>query len=131
MYRKLRELPSPGKSRSVFFISGDDRFMIKTVRKEEMNLLLDLIPKYHKHCIENHDTLLTRFFGVHRIKPVTGNQVDHACFLREYSLSRNLWPQLGSHTSGNESLAAKLCGKSTDTTLFACWKVQCIFFERP
>lgn len=50
--------------------------MIKTVRKEEMNLLLDLIPKYHKHCVQYPETLLTRFFGVHRIKPTSGNQVN-------------------------------------------------------
>ena len=32
----LRELPSPGKSGSVFFLSHDDRFIIKTMRKEEV-----------------------------------------------------------------------------------------------
>lgn len=31
----LRELSSPGKSGSVFFLSQDDRFMIKTLRKSE------------------------------------------------------------------------------------------------
>jgi hypothetical protein len=29
----LRELPSPGKSGSVFFVSHDDKYMIKTMRK--------------------------------------------------------------------------------------------------
>ena len=29
----LRELPSPGKSGSVFFVSNDERYMIKTMRK--------------------------------------------------------------------------------------------------
>ena len=29
----LRELPSPGKSGSMFFLSHDDRYMIKTMRK--------------------------------------------------------------------------------------------------
>ena len=32
----LRELSSPGKSGSVFFLSQDDRFMIKTLRKSEV-----------------------------------------------------------------------------------------------
>ncbi|KAJ1418925.1 Phosphatidylinositol-4-phosphate 5-kinase, core [Sesbania bispinosa] len=32
----LRELSSPGKSGSVFFLSQDDRFMIKTLRKSEL-----------------------------------------------------------------------------------------------
>ena len=29
----LRELPSPGKSGSIFFLSHDDKFIIKTMRK--------------------------------------------------------------------------------------------------
>lgn len=36
----LRELSSPGKSGSVFFLSQDDRFMIKTLRKSEVKVLL-------------------------------------------------------------------------------------------
>ncbi|XP_040947091.1 phosphatidylinositol 4-phosphate 5-kinase 9 isoform X2 [Gossypium hirsutum] len=32
----LRELSSPGKSGSIFFLSQDDRFMIKTLRKSEV-----------------------------------------------------------------------------------------------
>ena len=68
--RALREMPSPGKSGSVFFLSDDDRFLIKTVSHEEMLLLLKLIPAYYRHCAENPTTLLTRFFGVHRVKPL-------------------------------------------------------------
>ena len=32
----LRELSSPGKSGSVFFLSQDGRFIVKTMRKAEM-----------------------------------------------------------------------------------------------
>lgn len=34
----LRELSSPGKSGSVFFLSQDDRFMIKTLRRSEVKV---------------------------------------------------------------------------------------------
>jgi len=34
----LRELPSPGKSGSVFFVSYDERYMIKTMRKVRPDL---------------------------------------------------------------------------------------------
>jgi 1-phosphatidylinositol-4-phosphate 5-kinase len=34
----LRELASPGKSGSCFFVTQDDRFMIKTVRKAEVKV---------------------------------------------------------------------------------------------
>ena len=38
--RALRELPSPGKSGSVFFLCDDERFLVKTVSREEARLLL-------------------------------------------------------------------------------------------
>ncbi len=56
-------------------MSDDDRFLIKTVRKEEMHLLLLLIPKYYRHCKKHPNTLLTRFYGVHRVKPILGGTV--------------------------------------------------------
>ncbi|RWV95178.1 hypothetical protein GW17_00042220 [Ensete ventricosum] len=46
----LRELSSPGKSGSIFFLSQDDRFMIKTLRKSEVKVFIyaqeDEIAKY-------------------------------------------------------------------------------------
>lgn len=66
----LRLLASPGKSGSAFFLSEDDRFLIKTVQQEEMRLLLELIPKYYRHVEDNSGTLLTRFHGLHMVKPV-------------------------------------------------------------
>jgi 1-phosphatidylinositol-4-phosphate 5-kinase len=40
----LRELSSPGKSGSFFYLTQDDRFMIKTVRKSEVKVILFFIP---------------------------------------------------------------------------------------
>lgn len=47
----LRELPSPGKSGSVFFLSHDDRFIIKTMRKVSRQALIfytELNVPHHK-----------------------------------------------------------------------------------
>jgi 1-phosphatidylinositol-4-phosphate 5-kinase len=68
----LRELASPGASGCIFFLSSDDRFMIKSVRKEEMELLLGLIKRYHAHVAAQPKTFLVRFLGVHRISPWLG-----------------------------------------------------------
>ena len=38
----LRELSSPGKSGSVFYLSHDDRFMIKTMRKAEVKVVASI-----------------------------------------------------------------------------------------
>ncbi|KAK6152356.1 hypothetical protein DH2020_014991 [Rehmannia glutinosa] len=70
----LRELSSPGKSGSVFFLSQDDRFMIKTLRKSEVKVLLRMLPNYHLHVRRYDNTLITKFFGLHRIKPSSGQK---------------------------------------------------------
>lgn len=70
----LRELSSPGKSGSVFFLSQDDRFMIKTLRKSEVKVLLEMLPNYHLHVRTYENTLITKFFGLHRIKPSGGQK---------------------------------------------------------
>ncbi|KAJ0028659.1 hypothetical protein Pint_35750 [Pistacia integerrima] len=70
----LRELSSPGKSGSVFFLSQDDRFMIKTLRKSEVKVLLRMLPNYHHHVRSYENTLITKFFGLHRIKPSSGQK---------------------------------------------------------
>ncbi|MCD9643358.1 Phosphatidylinositol 4-phosphate 5-kinase 9 [Datura stramonium] len=68
----LRELSSPGKSGSVFFLSQDGRFMIKTLRKSEVKVLLRMLPNYHRHVKAHENTLITKFFGLHMIKPSSG-----------------------------------------------------------
>lgn len=65
----LRELPTPGRSGSVFYLSEDDRFLVKTVKREEMRLLLSMVPKYYDHVSSQENSLLSRFLGVHRVSP--------------------------------------------------------------
>ncbi|XP_065025036.1 phosphatidylinositol 4-phosphate 5-kinase 9-like [Musa acuminata AAA Group] len=70
----LRELSSPGKSGSIFFLSQDDRFMIKTLRKSEVKVLLRMLPNYYHHVRTYENTLITKFFGLHRVKPSSGQK---------------------------------------------------------
>ncbi len=44
----LRELPTPGKSGSLFFFSQDMRYILKTIPKREAKLLRYLLPAYYK-----------------------------------------------------------------------------------
>ncbi|KAL6500873.1 Phosphatidylinositol 4-phosphate 5-kinase 9 [Orobanche hederae] len=70
----LHELSSPGKSGSIFFLSKDYRFMIKTLRKYEVKVLLRMLPNYQHHVRRYENTLITKFFGLHRIKPSSGQK---------------------------------------------------------
>ena len=71
----LRVLDSPGKSGSVFYFSHDGRYLVKTMRKEEMRTLLAMLPKYYKHIHSNPHTLLTKFYGLYRISWKRGRKV--------------------------------------------------------
>eukprot|EP01025_Chloroclados_australasicus_P032684 TRINITY_DN3312_c1_g1_i2.p2 TRINITY_DN3312_c1_g1~~TRINITY_DN3312_c1_g1_i2.p2 ORF type:complete len:868 (-),score=148.82 TRINITY_DN3312_c1_g1_i2:719-3133(-) len=71
----LRELVSPGKSGAMFYISNDGRFFIKTMRKNEMKLLLECLPGYYRHIDKYPHTLVTKFYGLHRITPGNGRTV--------------------------------------------------------
>ena len=71
----LKELSSPGKSGSIFYLSQDERFVIKTLRKSELKILLKMLPKYYNHVKAYDNTLITKFFGVHRITLKAGKKV--------------------------------------------------------
>lgn len=71
----LRELPTPGKSGSLFFFSHDMRFILKTIPKSEAKLLRSILPSYVDHIANDENTLLPKFFGLHRVKPHRGRQV--------------------------------------------------------
>ncbi|XP_030459126.1 phosphatidylinositol 4-phosphate 5-kinase 8-like isoform X1 [Syzygium oleosum] len=71
----LTELSSPGKSGSIFYLSHDGRFVIKTLKKSELKVLLKMLPHYYRHVGNHENTLITKFFGLHRIKLKGGRKV--------------------------------------------------------
>ncbi|KAJ6414473.1 hypothetical protein OIU84_003469 [Salix udensis] len=70
----LRELSSPGKSGSFFYLTNDDRYMIKTIKKAEGKVLLRMLPAYFKHVRAFENTLVTKFYGLHCVKLTGPNQ---------------------------------------------------------
>ncbi|KAF8092622.1 hypothetical protein N665_0407s0002 [Sinapis alba] len=97
----LRELSSPGKSGSFFYLTQDDRFMIKTVKKSEVKVLLRMLPNYYKHICQYENSLVTKFYGVHCIKPVGGQKtrfiVMGNLFCSEYRIQRRFDLKGSSH----------------------------------
>ncbi|KAK8930704.1 Phosphatidylinositol 4-phosphate 5-kinase 2 [Platanthera zijinensis] len=71
----LRELSSPGKSGSLFYLTQDDRFIIKTVRKSEVKVLIRMLSSYYQHVRKYESSLVTKFYGVHCVKPNGGLKV--------------------------------------------------------
>jgi len=61
----LRELSNPGASGSIFYLSADDEFIIKTVQHKEGEFLMKLLLGYYMNLNQNPRTLLPKFFGLY------------------------------------------------------------------
>ncbi|WVQ72359.1 hypothetical protein IAR50_001910 [Cryptococcus sp. DSM 104548] len=81
----LSELGSPGKSGSFFYFSRDYRFIIKTISHHEHKFLRSILKDYHEHVKENPHTLLSRFYGLHRVKLPRGPKIH-------FVIMNNLFP---------------------------------------
>uniref|UniRef100_A0A8C8HXJ9 PIPK domain-containing protein n=1 Tax=Oncorhynchus tshawytscha TaxID=74940 RepID=A0A8C8HXJ9_ONCTS len=64
----LIELSNPGASGSVFYLTKDDEFIIKTVMHKEAEFLQKLLPGYYMNLNQNPRTLLPKFFGLYCIQ---------------------------------------------------------------
>lgn len=61
----MRELSNPGASGSLFYVTADDEFIIKTVAHVEADFLQSLLPGYYMNLHQNPRTLLPKFFGLY------------------------------------------------------------------
>ncbi|XP_028660427.1 phosphatidylinositol 4-phosphate 5-kinase type-1 alpha-like [Erpetoichthys calabaricus] len=61
----LIELSNPGASGSVFFVSSNDEFIIKSVQHKEAEFLQKLLPGYYMNLNQNKCTLLPKFYGLY------------------------------------------------------------------
>ncbi|EDW02453.1 phosphatidylinositol 4-phosphate 5-kinase type-1 alpha [Drosophila grimshawi] len=61
----MLELSNPGASGSIFYLTDDDEFIIKTLQKKECEFLQKLLPGYYMNLSQNPRTLLPKFFGLY------------------------------------------------------------------
>ena len=55
---------NPGASGSIFYLTVDDEFILKTVQSKEAQFLQKLLPGYYMNLNQNPHTLLPKFFGM-------------------------------------------------------------------
>ena len=60
----MRELSNPGASGSIFYLTRDDEFILKTVSMKEAEFLQKLLPGYYMNLQQNPRTTLPKFFGM-------------------------------------------------------------------
>lgn len=83
----VSELGSPGKSGSFFYYSRDYRFIIKTIHHSEHKLLRRVLRQYYGHILKNPDTLISQFYGLHRVRLPFGRKIH-------FVVMNNVFPAL-------------------------------------
>jgi 1-phosphatidylinositol-4-phosphate 5-kinase len=81
----LSELGSPGKSGSFFYFSRDYKYIIKTIHHGEHRFLRKILRDYYQHIEENPNTLISQFYGLHRVKTPFGRKIH-------FVVMNNLFP---------------------------------------
>ncbi|RMZ79426.1 hypothetical protein DV738_g3311, partial [Chaetothyriales sp. CBS 135597] len=81
----LSELGSPGKSGSFFYFSRDYKYIIKTIHHAEHKLLRKILREYHRHVLDNPNTLISQIYGLHRVKIPYGRKIH-------FLVMNNLFP---------------------------------------
>ncbi|KAJ3672951.1 hypothetical protein LUZ60_006325 [Juncus effusus] len=143
----LKELSSPGKSGSIFYLSQDERFVIKTLTKTELKVLLKMLPRYYVHVGAYENTLITKFFGLHRIKLKSGRKVRFVVMgnmfctelriHKRYDLKGSTQGRFTKKQNSNEKTTLKdldlnyvfYIEKSWRESLFKQISVDCMFLE--
>ena len=58
-----------GRSGSFFFFSRDNRLIIKTIKKDERNVLLNILDSYMTHLTTTQGrSMLARIYGIFKVK---------------------------------------------------------------
>ncbi|XP_044028592.1 phosphatidylinositol 4-phosphate 5-kinase type-1 alpha-like isoform X2 [Siniperca chuatsi] len=69
----LIELSNSGASGSLFYLSRDDEYIIKTVQHKEAEFLQKLLPGYFMNLNQNKRTLLPKFYGLYCVQAAGKN----------------------------------------------------------
>lgn len=68
----MQQLGSEGRSGALFYLTHDNKFFVKTVRKREFDLIRKCLAKYHGFLHENPHSLLYRITGLYCILTRSG-----------------------------------------------------------
>ncbi|XP_038680291.1 phosphatidylinositol 4-phosphate 5-kinase 6-like [Tripterygium wilfordii] len=133
----LRELSSPGKSGSFFYLTHDDRYMIKTIKKAEVKVLIRMLPAYYNHVRAFENTLVTKFYGLHCVK-LTGQAQKKVRFVimgnlfcTEYAIHRRFDLKGSSHGRLTSKPESEIDETTTlkDLDLNFIFRLQKVWFQ--
>ncbi|XP_020589175.1 phosphatidylinositol 4-phosphate 5-kinase 10-like isoform X2 [Phalaenopsis equestris] len=79
----IRQLGLYRKNSSRIYLPNDDKFFIRTISKSELKVFLEKLPNYYHHVRKYKNTLLSKFYGLHALKP-SGRQKTGQPFSKVY-----------------------------------------------
>lgn len=79
----MTSLTSQGKSGSFFYYTADGKYMLKTIHYREYKFLRAILEDYYFYIKKNPDTLITKFFGLHKLieKNEQGEEIGRFYFV--------------------------------------------------
>lgn len=72
---RIRELPTPGKSGALFYITDDEKYFMKTISGVEERMLMSMLPTYYAHVNDYPNTLLTKYLAHFSVKTTRNNHI--------------------------------------------------------
>ena len=85
----LKQMSSTGSSGSIFFISHDERFIVKSLPKREFEVLLRILPDYVLHVYRHPDTLITQYCGLYSMS-MNGKELHVVSMVNTFMNSNNI-----------------------------------------
>ena len=120
-FNSLKFVSNSGRGGGIFFATDNGNFFVKTIPDEELLLFRRILISYYEHILSYPNTLLTRFYGLYRIKQTTSK--EWMCFVVMENLFfipqiNNLSPQevydlKGSTVNRNAKVVSGSVDKST------------------
>jgi len=77
----LKSQCSAGKSGSLFYYTTDGLYMLKTISHDEFEHFKAIMKNYYHHMLAYPHTMLTRFYGLHKIKFTRTTRIERVYFV--------------------------------------------------
>ncbi|KAK4371516.1 hypothetical protein RND71_010991 [Anisodus tanguticus] len=123
----LRELSSPGKSGSSFYLTHDDQFIIKTLKKSEVKVLIRMLQNYHRHVGQYRSSLVTKFYGVHCVRMVGCQKTRFVVMGNMFYSERVIHKRFDLKGSSYGRTTDKPGGEADETTTFKDLDLNFVF----
>lgn len=86
----MSELKTIGRSSAMFYYTWDGRYVLKTLTKNEMNVLRGMLRDYFTYVTNNRDTLMNRFYGAYRSQTSMGKPLRFVIMNNIFPIGFNL-----------------------------------------